>query len=119
MQGLIYLVGADGELQRMKPSAPASEQVMQELVARHPEVISGGNGDLLLIRREAIWLYGRPSMSDEAVRQRLLDDLAEIVGPMTTRNLRGFPSFKVSLLAAPEIAERMEAWLSAAVREMR
>jgi hypothetical protein len=50
--GMIYMVGADGALTRMTPSAPASEAYMQALIARHPELITDGDGDLLLIQRE-------------------------------------------------------------------
>src|SRR5262249_50328294 len=51
-QGLIYIVDANGDLQRMTPSAPKNEDTMQSLVARHPELITDGDGDLLLIQRE-------------------------------------------------------------------
>lgn len=51
-QGVIYMVDGDG-LRRMRPSAPENEDRMQELVARYPELITDGDGDLLLIRREA------------------------------------------------------------------
>ncbi|MEY9722169.1 hypothetical protein ABIA22_004723 [Sinorhizobium fredii] len=51
-QSTIYMVDADGELRRMTPSAPDNEDRMQALVARYPELITDGNGDLLLIRRE-------------------------------------------------------------------
>jgi len=50
-QGVIYMVDGEG-LRRMKPSAPENENRMQELVARYPELITDGDGDLLLIRRE-------------------------------------------------------------------
>ena len=49
--GTIYLVEGD-DLRRMAPSAPESEDRMQELVARYPELIAGDDGPLLLIRRE-------------------------------------------------------------------
>jgi hypothetical protein len=49
--GIIYMVHGD-ELRRMSPSAPESEDRMQELVARYPELITDGDGDLLLISRE-------------------------------------------------------------------
>ncbi|WP_206110903.1 hypothetical protein [Rhizobium daejeonense] len=52
MQGLIYTVNPDGTLQRMAPSAPESEDRMQSLVAKYPELISDGDGELLLIKRE-------------------------------------------------------------------
>ena len=51
-QGILYMVDADGGLRRMAPSAPASEDQMQVLVARYPELITDGDGDLLLIKRE-------------------------------------------------------------------
>lgn len=51
-QGLIYMVDADGSLRRMTPSAPENEDKMQALVAKYPELITDGDGDLLLIRRE-------------------------------------------------------------------
>ena len=51
-QGHIYTVDADGGLRRMARSAPESEDRMQTLVARYPELITDGDGDLLLIRRE-------------------------------------------------------------------
>jgi hypothetical protein len=44
----------DGEgLRRMVPSAPENEDRMQTLVAQYPELITDGDGDLLLISREA------------------------------------------------------------------
>lgn len=52
MQGLIYTVNPDGTLQRMTPSAPENEDRMQFLVAQYPELISDGDGELLLIKRE-------------------------------------------------------------------
>ena len=51
-KGMIYMVDADGALTAMAPSAPFNEDSMQALVARYPELISDGDGDLLLIRRE-------------------------------------------------------------------
>jgi hypothetical protein len=51
-QGYIYVVGPEGGLKRMRPSPPESETRMQELVALHPDLITDGDGDLLLIRRE-------------------------------------------------------------------
>lgn len=50
-QGLIYMVEG-GELRRMKPSAPENEDRMQALVAQYPELITDGDGDLLLVTRE-------------------------------------------------------------------
>lgn len=51
-QGILYMVEPGGGLRRMAPSAPASEDHMQVLVARYPELITDGDGDLLLIKRE-------------------------------------------------------------------
>lgn len=51
-QGIIYMVEAGGGLRRMAPSAPANEDQMQALVAQYPELITDGDGDLLLIKRE-------------------------------------------------------------------
>ena len=50
-QGVIYTVEGDG-LRRMLPSAPETEDRMQALVARYPELITDGDGDLLLVARE-------------------------------------------------------------------
>jgi hypothetical protein len=50
--GMIYTVHADGSLARMKPGAPATEDRMQELVARYPDLIQDDDGPPLLIRRE-------------------------------------------------------------------
>jgi hypothetical protein len=46
------MVEPHGGLRRMTPSAPENEDRMQTLVARYPELITDGDGDLLLIRRE-------------------------------------------------------------------
>lgn len=48
----IYTVDAEGQLTAMRPSQPRSEDFMQSLVAKHPEVIADADGKLLLIRRE-------------------------------------------------------------------
>ncbi|MGI0524112.1 hypothetical protein [Rhizobium giardinii] len=196
-QGLIYMVDADGGLRRMTPSAPENEDRMQTLVACYPELITDGDGDLLLIRREqaiadsedgsgrwsldhlfvtrdavpvlvelkravdtrlrrevvgqlldyaanatAYWqagriadsfaktvadaggdpeviLYKRPGMQEENVRRQIVNELTEVVGPLTTMNLQGFPSFKVDLLADPAVAFNTEKWLARALDGMR
>jgi hypothetical protein len=51
-RSIIYTVDASGALTAMRPSAPRSEDFMQELVAAHPELIADQDGALLLIRRE-------------------------------------------------------------------
>lgn len=61
-QGIIYMVDGD-QLRRMEPSAPENEGRMQELVAQYPELITDGDGDLLLIARE-------PSIGDGEVTGR-------------------------------------------------
>lgn len=48
----IFVVSGAGDLTEMRPSAPPSEDALQELVARYPKLISGETDDLLLIRRE-------------------------------------------------------------------
>lgn len=65
------------------------------------------------------WLHSRPGLREDPVRQKLLDGLVEIVGPMTTRDLKGSPSFKVALLADPSVASRVETWLAGALNQMR
>jgi hypothetical protein len=67
-QGIIYMVDGD-KLRRMTPSAPESEDRMQALVAQYPELITDGDGDLLLIARE-------PAIGDgEAIARWALDHL--------------------------------------------
>lgn len=67
-QGIVYVVDGD-ELRRMVPSAPESEDRMQQLVARYPELITDGDGDLLLVARE-------PSIGDgETTGRWALDHL--------------------------------------------
>lgn len=67
-QGIIYMVEGGG-LRRMQPSVPENENRMQELVARYPELITDGDGDLLLIRRE------QPITDGEAASRWSLDHL--------------------------------------------
>jgi hypothetical protein len=67
-QGIVYVVDGD-ELRRMMPSAPESEDRMQQLVAQYPELITDGDGDLLLVARE-------PSIGDgETTGRWALDHL--------------------------------------------
>ena len=65
------------------------------------------------------WLHGRPGLRDENVRRELLDGLIAIVGQTNTQNLTGFPAFRIERLADPEIAQRTERWLAAALPRMR
>lgn len=50
--GIIYQVGADGALTRMKPGQPANEDEIQRMIADHPEMVTGSDDRLLLIERE-------------------------------------------------------------------
>ena len=90
MPGLLYMVGADGELQRMRPSAPENEDHMQMLVARYPELISDGDGELLLIRREQAITdsdtgYGRWSLDHLFVTRDAVPVLVELKRAVDTR----------------------------------
>ena len=49
----IFVVSDSGDLLRMQPGAPPSEDALQELIARHPAMIGDRDGSLLLIEREA------------------------------------------------------------------
>lgn len=48
----VYTMDRSGKVTSMRPSAPRSENFMQELVAAYPEIISEEDGGLLLVRRE-------------------------------------------------------------------
>jgi hypothetical protein len=48
----IFVVNNAGDLVRMQPSVPQTEASLQELIARYPEIIGDGEGELLLVRRE-------------------------------------------------------------------
>ena len=48
----LFLVRSDGELVRMVPSAPSTEDDLQTLIATHPDLIGDSDGALLLIERE-------------------------------------------------------------------
>lgn len=65
------------------------------------------------------YLYKRSGMQEESVRSQLLSELAEIVGPLSTMNLKGFPAFKVALLADPVIASEVEKWLANTLNRIR
>lgn len=65
------------------------------------------------------FLHQRPGMENEGVRRQLLEQLAGIVGPLTTMNLQGYPSFKAALLANPDVTAKVETWLPTALDRMR
>lgn len=48
----LFLVNASGDLVRLQPSAPADEDSLQGLIAKHPDIIGDSDGSLLLVRRE-------------------------------------------------------------------
>lgn len=50
--GIIYQVDSAGQLTKMHPGKPASEDQIQVLIAQHPEMVTGIDEPLLLIRRE-------------------------------------------------------------------
>lgn len=52
-KGVIYQVDGAGNLIKMVPGKPASEDEIQKLIAEHPEMVTGVDEQLLLIRREA------------------------------------------------------------------
>lgn len=56
-------------------------------------------------------LIYRPAFADEAVRQRLYDDLAAIVGTLSTKTLNGFPGFDVRKLNDPVIVGALSDYL--------
>lgn len=60
----LFLVKPDVGLVRMTPSAPETEDELQELIAKYPELIGDGDGELLLIQRE----QGVPDEADAADR---------------------------------------------------
>lgn len=197
-QGLIYMVDPDGGLRRMTPSAPENEDRMQALVARCPELITDGDGDLLLVKREQSiadgdggdgrWSLDRLFVTRDGVPV-LVEQMRHAVravelrwftgedararstarseGPMGSCSIpstsgrmgpscryrcsgcnpgppfgggrpstaprhprrsrgachdqepRGLPAFKVALLADTGVASRVEAWLAAALAQMR
>lgn len=60
----IFLVRPDAELQQLEPSAPATEDELQALIANHPALIGDNDGALLLIDRE----HGIPDSADGNAR---------------------------------------------------
>ena len=80
----------NGELVRMRPSAPRTEDSLQELIARYPAIISGEDDDLLLIRREAgvpdaVDGTGRWSLDHLFVTRDAIPVLVEVKRAVDTR----------------------------------
>jgi hypothetical protein len=57
------------------------------------------------------YLINRPAFADDQVRQRLYDRFTEIVGPLTTKTLNGFPGFAVTKLNDPMVRANVAAFL--------
>lgn len=51
-RGIIYQLAADGKLTRMSPGKPANEDEIQQMIAIHPEMVTGSDDKLLLLERE-------------------------------------------------------------------
>ncbi|MBS0477685.1 MAG: hypothetical protein JSR79_00080 [Proteobacteria bacterium] len=87
-QGVLYMVDG-GELKRMCASAPENEDRMQYLVARYPELITDGDGDLLLISRESAIgdgeVTGRWSLDHLFVTRQAVPVLVELKRASDTR----------------------------------
>lgn len=82
------MVDGDG-LRRMTPSAPENEDRMQALVAQYPELITDGDGDLLLVTREAAIgdgeALGRWSLDHLFVTREAVPVLVELKRASDTR----------------------------------
>lgn len=57
------------------------------------------------------YLLSRPAL-DESMRRRFYDQLIDIMGPLSTENLQGYPSFKVEKLADPALLKRFAEFAS-------
>jgi hypothetical protein len=99
-QGSIYAAFTDAEGQRFYPLHLRAE---------------GGATVSFTLR----YLHQRSRLRDEKVRLQLLEALAEIVGPLTTMNLKGRPCFKVERLTAPATLAKFEDWLANVLNHMK
>ena len=61
-------------------------------------------------------LANRPAFAASETRQLLLDQLATIVGPLSTRTLTGFPGYSVTKLNDPTVRTGVEALLTEIAR---
>lgn len=57
------------------------------------------------------YLMTRPAFASEDVRQQLYDQFTEIVGPLSTRTLGGFPSCPLTTLNDPDVRARLTDFL--------
>ena len=60
----LFLVNPNADLVQMRPSAPGTEDELQDLIARYPALIGDSDGALLLVERE----HGVPDAVDGAAR---------------------------------------------------
>lgn len=86
----VFTETADGSLEEMVPSAPSNEDSLQELIARFPEVISGGKEPLLTISREEdvpddLGRAGRWSLDNLYVTTTAIPVLVEVKRASDTR----------------------------------
>jgi hypothetical protein len=85
--------------------------------AFYPLHLWGGNERAISLSFR--WLKSRPALASEEARARMMADLVAIVGPLTTTNIAGFPSFKPERLADRERAAEVRAWFSDALKLMK
>ena len=84
-------------------------------------VLDAPGGDLIPLRlspeRKGMvqlclaYLVNRPAFADQAVRQRLYDDLVAIVGPLSTKTLNGYPGFDARKLNDRALAAALAGYL--------
>jgi len=55
------------------------------------------------------WLGGSPALEAETERKRFYDKFASAVGPLTTKNLQGYPAFALERLTDPSRLEAFRA----------
>lgn len=58
-----------------------------------------------MVQLSLSYLMSRPAFAAEEVRQALYDQLAEVVGPLSTSKLSGFPAFPVLKLNEPVVQD--------------
>ena len=55
------------------------------------------------------YVFNKPGLKNEEVRKEFYNRFVEAVGPLTTDNLKGYPSFDVLRLLDPKIMEKFKA----------
>lgn len=85
----IFTLSRKGELSSLKPGEPQNEDYMQALVAKHPEIITDDDGELLLIKREQLIGDGdsssRWSVDHLFVTRKAMPVLVELKRAVDTR----------------------------------